>query len=406
MDGMRAPVTARELDEWFGSAEVRRLPAGLLPGALVHEPSRRLLTRVGLPLRAAGLELDADAVAPWPTLSAVLGEDVLDGGRLLVIGAPTHGDGLLVLDGVGGAVHLAARRPGPPADPDLDLIASDLATLVRLLREAVALRRDAADPAAEPLRRGPAACRAVIAAAEERMRELDPALFGADGSAPYWSTFVRAEGLRWGSSRGDGTGLAFDLAPELVAELGEPVRHPAAGLPAALTHGPTGRLLTGAGLPAGHRLLRDLSRQLVPLVEADPWRFDEDRDEAEDDRPHQRDFLRIGSWPYDCEIVLDGGTGRVEVTTGDGEEGWPEAYLNQDLSALLYMCWTVDRIRAEHGRGAAGPRRGGRQVFDPSVLLEGLLEELLTEIDPAAFASERRPWRGLAEDGHMGGLIG
>ncbi|MCX5211820.1 SUKH-4 family immunity protein [Kitasatospora sp. NBC_00240] len=406
MNDKRTPVTARDLDEWFGAAEVGRLPAGLLPGALVHGPSRRFLTGVGLPFRAAGLELDAGAVDPWPTLSEALGEEIPGGGRLLVIGAPVYGDGLLVLDGVGGTVHLAARCPGPPAEPALDLIATDLSTLVSLLREAAAVRRAAADPPDAAGRRGPGTVRAVVAEVERRMRELDRAPFDAEGSAPYWSTFVRAEALRWGASRGDGTGLAYDLTPELVAELGEPVRHAAAELPAGLTHGPTGRLLAEAGLPLGHRLLQDPPRQLVPLVEADPWRFDEDWDEEEDDRPHQRDFLRIGGWPYDCEIVLDGRTGRVEVTTGDGEEGWPEAYLNQDLSALLYMCWTVDRIRAEHGRGPAGPRGGGWRVFDPSALLEGLLEELLTEIDPAAFESEQRPWRGLAEDHHMGGLLG
>ncbi|GAA3083623.1 hypothetical protein GCM10020000_82260 [Streptomyces olivoverticillatus] len=89
------------------------------------------------------------------------------------------------------------------------------------------------------------------------------------------------------------------------------------------------------------------------------------------------------------------------------DDGEPHAYLNRDLSALLYTLWTYERIRAEWYRwehGGSGDREAW-QVFDPQALLHNCVDAMVKAVDPQAFDTPEHSWRSLAEDGHTGGLL-
>lgn len=190
-------------------------------------------------------------------------------------------------------------------------------------------------------------------------------------------------------------------------------------MPDGLTHGPTRRLLTVVGLPTGGPML-DIAADgpLVTMVEAYPDYFapvpvpDEghipDEGPVPDDdaweRDHQRHHLALAAWPYDLAIALDGATGRLELPAWD-DPGLPAAYLNRDVSALLYTLWTCERIRAEWRLWEYGVAKDRWEVFDPQSLLSGVVEGVLTALDPAAFAGPDHSWQLLADDHHMGGLL-
>ncbi len=381
-----------------------RVAAGL-PGGLVHAGSREFLTERGLP--ESGAFLDFGVIGEGPLRDFPSGAE-----RLYVLGETQYRapfavvGGLVLLDGVTGEVFLGdggARR---------DLLASGLPSLAGLVREvdAVAdgaLRADSLDG-----RRGPAVVAEVMAGARARMRELDPALFDRPAGAPpaHWDTALLVRALGWGALPGGPDGPAYAIGPELVEELaaltdeedgpGLVHRYRPESLPDTLLHGPTRRLLTEIGLPTGGAVFGACAEPLVTMEQAYPEYFD-----GEEHRPYQRDFLALGDWPANLTIALDGVTGRLELPDWY-DDGQPEAYLNRDLSALLYALWTYGRLRAEWERWEGRSIRETWAVFDPQSLLSTVVDGLVEAVDPAAFASPGCSWRLLAEDGHLGGLLG
>ncbi|MBD0691326.1 hypothetical protein BG452_08705 [Streptomyces sp. CBMA123] len=411
---------------------------------MVHEGSREFLVREGLPATGAFLDfgvLGDGSLKAFPSAGAE---------RLFVLGETDYRTpfaalgNLVLLDGTTGEVFLG--NGGPRRDP----LASDLTALAALIREVEAVSEAARRPDALDGRRGPAVVAEVLARAEQRMRDIDPTLFGraatpgADpdaepdaghdatpdatpgavhdatpgavhdatpGAVPaHWGTALLVRALAWGALPGGPDGPAYEIGAELVAELasltdedggaGLVHRFRPEGLPAALVHEPTRRLLTEVGLPLGGAMFGACEEPLVTMAEAYPEYFD-----GEEERPYQRDYLALGDWPTDLTIALDGATGRLELPDWY-DDGQPEAYLNRDLSALLYALWTYERLRAEWERWEYGRGRDTWAVFDPQSLLSTVVDRLVEGVDPDAFASPGRSWRLLAEDGHLGGLLG
>ncbi|MFD0400293.1 SUKH-4 family immunity protein [Kitasatospora sp. NPDC127121] len=386
-----------------GDVGCARVAADGLPSGVVHPGSREFLIREGLPLSGAFLDF------------GVLGDGALaalpEAKRLFVLGETEYcapfaaAGGLVLLDGTTGEVFLG--EPGPRRD----LLASGLPTLAGLVREVEAVAEAARRADALNGRRGPAVVAEVTAGAERRMREIDPGLFERSATPPaHWGTALLVRTLGWGALPGGPGGPAYEVGPELVAELaaltgeeggaGLVHRYRAQELPAGLVHEPTRRLLTEIGLPLGGAMFGVCEEPLVTMAEAYPEYFD-----GEEERPYQREFLALGDWPTDLTIALDGVTGRLELPDWY-DDGQPEAYLNRDLSALLYALWTYERLRAEWERWDCGRGRDTWAVFDPQSLLSTVVDRLVEAVDPEAFASPGCSWRLLAEDAHMGGLLG
>ncbi|WP_395297005.1 SUKH-4 family immunity protein [Kitasatospora hibisci] len=425
--------------DWGGRL---RLESAELPDGLAHQPSRDFLTTEGLPETAAFLDFHPLGGPPLEAFGDTADEG--DKEHLFVLGETTYtahtaheGDAVL-LDGVTGEVFLAGRRGGALRR---DLLATGLPQLVELLREVDAAALAAEEPEAIDGQRGPAVVAGVVDVVRQRMRTVDPALFRDDGAPPaHWDTALLVRSLAWGALSGapDGTGsLAYGITPELVADLAElsartdtattdtaatgtsatdttatgtavaGIRrfHPDE-LPDVLTHGPTRRLLTELGLPVGGTVL-DVAATgpLRTMAEAHPEDF-ASAGEAEPaaEREYQRDHLALAHWPHDLVIALDGATGRLELPAWH-DPGVPAAYLNRDLSALLFALWTRERLRAEWRRWEDGRAGAAWAVFDPQALLGHVAEHVVAAVDPEAFATPVHSWQLLADDDHMGGLL-
>jgi len=107
-DGLRLDLPRRVLEEQFGAQEIVRVAPEELPGALVHEPTRRFLSEVGLPRDGLmfGLDGGEELLRPLPEVDARyrsmpetrhLFHDPESAGHL-----PADADHLLLL---GGLVH-------------------------------------------------------------------------------------------------------------------------------------------------------------------------------------------------------------------------------------------------------------------------------------------------------------
>ncbi|MGV9263833.1 SUKH-4 family immunity protein [Kitasatospora sp. NPDC003701] len=420
-----------------------RLESAGLPEELSHRPSRAFLTGEGLPGRGAFLDFAALDAPPLGALGAGPAERLFVLGETGYVAATDYEGDAVLLDGATGEVFLAARRRGTRHDGlRRDLIASSLSALVELMREVDAVAVAAAEPAALDGRRGPAVVAEVVGVARRRMRAIDPDLYDrADDAPPHWDTALLVRSLSWGALPGGPGALAYELGAELVEDLaalgadGLVRRYRPEELPRGLTHAPTRRLLSEIGLPLGGGLLTVSDDEpLRTMAEAYPEHFapDDGPDDGPEDTPeaptdgtpgaptagapgdgpdaspqnrdHQRDHLAVGDWPYDLVIALDGATGRLELPDWN-EVGEPEAYLNRDLSALLYSLWVCERLRAEWRRWEYGRAAGSWEVFDPQSLLSGVVEEIVAAIDPEAFATPGHSWQLLADDAHMGGLL-
>ncbi|MFG3050034.1 SUKH-4 family immunity protein [Kitasatospora sp. NPDC048239] len=385
-----------------------RLDPQELPAGLAHGPSRSFLVRDGLPGRGAFLDF-GDLAADGPAVYEPGGEGA---GPLYLLGETDYfphiafSGSSVVLDGATGEVHLAERVDGGLRR---DLLASDLPALAALIHETEAVAPAARQPDAYGGLRGPAVVAQVIAAAGRRMRAIDPRLY--DGAAPpaHWDTALRVRALCWGAGPGGPGGLRYELDPGLVAEIaaltdeGAVRRYVEAELPAGLTHTPTRRLLTEVGLPLGGWMFAVHEGPLLTMAEEYPEYFGEadgPQDEAEE-RDYQRDYFALASWPTDLEVALDGATGRLELPDWY-DDGEPAAYLNRDLSALLYALWTYERLREEWDRWEDG---GPWAVFDPRALLHSAVDAAVAAVDPEAFATPGHSWQLLADDAHAGGLL-
>ncbi|MEV0535239.1 SUKH-4 family immunity protein [Kitasatospora sp. NPDC050463] len=416
-----------------------RLGSAGLPEELSHQPSRTFLAGEGLPEKGAFLDFAALDAPPLGVLGSGPTERLFVLGETGYVAATDYEGDAVLLDGATGEVFLAARRRGGRHDGlRRDLIASSLPALVELMREVDAVAVAAAEPAALDGYRGPAVVAEVVGVARRRMRAIDPELFDrADDAPPHWDTALLVRSLSWGALPGGPGALAYELGPELVQDLaalgadGLVRRYRPEELPDRLTHGPTRRLLAEVGLPLGGGLLTVSDDEpLRTMAEAYPEHFTPDAPsdapahtsvatpsdgfplDARSDRPgvspqnrdHQRDHLAVGDWPDDLVVALDGATGRLELPDWN-EAGEPEAYLNRDLSALLYSLWVCERLRAEWRRWEYGRAAGSWEVFDPQSLLSGVVEDVIAAIDPEAFATPGHSWQLLADDAHMGGLL-
>ncbi|WP_326690232.1 SUKH-4 family immunity protein [Streptomyces sp. NBC_01795] len=395
-----------------------RIDMSALPEGLTHGPSRRFLTERGLPeAPAAALDFSAPG-AERPTALAAFtegdggeaaGGEVAGGGRLFVLGGADYSDARVVLDGESGEVHLAEWVEGELRH---DLLASGLPALDALIKETESVAEGAWEDAdAYDGRRGPAVVAEVREAAEARLRAVDPRLFAAHSpdAPPHWGTALLLRALRWGARRGGPGGLAYEFGPDLVEELagladgGRVHRYRPGDLPASLTHEPTRRLLIELGLPLGGELFDAWEEPLRTMADVHPDLY---AGPDASSRAYQRDHLAIGRWAWcDLTVALDGATGGLELPEGEGE---PEAYLHQDLSALLHAWWLCERVRGEYyGRWDSGDSgdSGDWQVFDPCDLLADQGEALVAAVDPEAFSTPGHSWRMLNDDPYTGGMF-
>ncbi|MFJ9454058.1 SUKH-4 family immunity protein [Kitasatospora sp. NPDC101447] len=415
--GTKVPVP-----EGFGP---RELPAGL-----THGPSRARLAAGGLPRCFAHLDLTASWHEPMATAATWYDGLREDGAEaLVVLGETTYrdafGDALadVLLDGATGEVYLACRDDAGALKRDL--LASGLDPLVALMIEVEAVTAGADEPyepeegeededGEEDEPRGPAAVAEAARISLERMRAADPELFRRTAGRPaHWETAMRVRALAWGALPGEPGGLRYAVDASLVEELaaltdGTVQRFEESDLPAELCHAPTRRLLTGIGLPVSDRgVFRiDTVGPLYTMAEIFPDLYDPDDPEygAEHRRDHQGEFLALADWPYEFTVALDGATGRVELPAWF-DDGEPAAYLHRDVSALLYVVWTYERLRADRRRWGGRYAPVPWEVFHPSELLDAAAEEALRRLDPEAFASDTHFWPIRVDDGHMGGLL-
>ncbi|MGW8954244.1 SUKH-4 family immunity protein [Streptomyces sp. NPDC055709] len=388
-----------------------RLAAETLPAGLTHGPSREFLVERGLPGTAADLDFTALRGGRLEPFTTRAGWPIGDG-RLWVLGTTDYCGSRVVLDGVTGAVLLAdAGTHGPAAaEPVHDPLASSLPALAELIGTCEWVSETARHTDAYDGRRGPDVMADVIEAAAVRLRGADPELFGAEAAPAHWRTCLLVRSLAWGARPGPADALAYTFGPDLVRDLARldgdgRVRHyRPEELPEQLTHEPTRRLLTELGLPLAGELFSVGDEPLRTMAEAHPDTFADTDTDTETGRDHQRDFLAVGWWPHDLRVALDGATGRLELPQWYGE-GEPAAYLNRDLSALLYAWWIYERLRREWYRWDNGAAADTWRVFDPFALLSSRVDAMVEAVDPEAFRTSAHSWRMLAEDPYTGGLL-
>ncbi|RKT19353.1 SUKH-4 immunity protein of toxin-antitoxin system [Streptomyces sp. 1114.5] len=416
-----------------GAGVPRELPAGL-----THGPSRERLAAGGLPASYAYLDLQASWHEPLLTAEAWYDDGIrLEGVEgLIVLGETRYGDCFgfstadVLLDGATGEVYLACLDESGALLRDV--LASSLDTLVALMVEVEAVTVGAAEPYEpeegeefEP--RGPGTVAEVAGISLERMRKADPELFRRTDDRPaHWETALRVRALAWGALPGEPGGLRYALDASLVEDLaaltdGTVRRFHEEDLPAALSHAPTRQLLGSLGLPVSDRGLLGIDPvgPFLTMAETYPDSFgsengegengDSEDGESEDGegehhRAYQGGFLAFADWLYDMPIALDGATGRLELPAWfDGAA--PAAYLHQDVSALLYVVWTYERLRADRRPWEHPHTSVPWAVFHPRELLDWAAEGALRGLDPEAFASEDHFWPIRIEDGHMGSLL-
>ncbi|MER7845922.1 SUKH-4 family immunity protein [Kitasatospora sp. NPDC096077] len=382
-----------------GAGAVRVLPEGV-----THGPSRELLTAGELCWSRAYLDLEASGDEPLQTAVSWYERQGVRGAEgLYVLGEARYDDWqgpvTVLLDGAGGEVYLA--RPDDDGVLRRDLLASSPGCLIALAAEVEELRPAGAEPS-----HGPAAVAEVERAVRQRLREADPELYRrTEGRPAHWGTVLTIRSLAWGAA-GAAEGLAYEVSPALVEDLatvageGGVRRFAEAELPASLAHGPTRRLLTEVGLPVaeGCVLSVDAEGPFRTVAETYPGSC------SKGPRAYQGGFPVVGGWMYDSVVALDGATGRVELPD-PGDDGETAAYLHRDLSALLYVLWTFERLRAVR-REAEDPQAPVPwSVFEPSELLDSAAEAVLRALDPEAFATDSHFWPIRVDDGHMGSLL-
>jgi hypothetical protein len=265
----------------------------------------------------------------------------------------------LLLDGRTGRIGLGeVSAAQPQAEVLIDPLASDLAVLMRSVHELDAVREAAEDSSAREGRRGWDVVVEVHAELMDRLHGIDPAVFDPSGLAPHWSGLAFAHALRWAARRGAWVGLplAFEITAELMAGFGQtqPVRPE--DLPPSLTHEPTRSLLTTFGLPDVGMLRGDEKRPMATLRERHPVEEDELAD------PAQLDRICLGESVYDSEVLVDGGTGRLEIAAF---EDWLATYLHADLSAFYLAVWSVERLGRRPDPAIPGRSRGVRRGVGP-----------------------------------------
>ncbi|MEV5446240.1 SUKH-4 family immunity protein [Streptomyces sp. NPDC052644] len=127
--GLRADLPAKVLEAEFGPDGMLRVDPGELPPALVHEPTRRFLTRVGLPTAEVMFcpWRDGAFLRPLTECEPDLEDDPelpADAGHLLALGSLIH-DFEVVLDGRTGLVSYLPYGGGTttPLNSDISTLA-------------------------------------------------------------------------------------------------------------------------------------------------------------------------------------------------------------------------------------------------------------------------------------------
>ncbi len=400
-----------------GVAELRELP-----GWLTHGPSRERLAAGGLPASYAYLDLRASWHEPLLTAESWYDESPAeDVEGLIVLGETRYDDRFgfstadVLLDGASGEVYLACLDESGALLRDV--LASSLDTLVALMVEVEAVTVGAAEPYEpeegeefEP--RGPGTVAEAVRISLERMRTADPELFRRTDDRPaHWETAMRVRALAWGALPGEPGGLAYAVDASLVEDLaaltdGTVRRFHEDELPAALSHAPTRRLLGSLGLPLSDKGMFGIDPvgPFLTMAETYPDDFGPEDGRDEHHRAYQGEFLAFADWLYDSTVALDGTTGRLELPAWF-DDGAPAAYLHRDVSAMLYVLWTYERLRADRRRWEGRHVPVPWAVFDPRELLDSAAEEALRALDPEAFASESHFWPIRIDDGHLGSLL-
>ncbi|MEU9605392.1 SUKH-4 family immunity protein [Streptomyces sp. NPDC048057] len=127
-DGLALDLPAGLLEDAFGADEVVRLSEAQLPSALVHGPTRRFLTEVGLP--GDGIMFSGPAAEPLPVVAQDRAGDgplPADAEHLIVLGGLVH-DFEVLLDGRSGALFYAPfdSAEAVPVNTDVSTLAFTL----------------------------------------------------------------------------------------------------------------------------------------------------------------------------------------------------------------------------------------------------------------------------------------
>ncbi|MFI1386212.1 SUKH-4 family immunity protein [Embleya sp. NPDC020886] len=351
-DALRIPLTRTDAEEWF--AEVIRYD---LP-EVGHEPTRRFLAEVGLPREAALIRFDPGGFR--------------DG--LIVLGAygsPRTSPRAVLLDGGTGRVF-AEERSAHGREP----MSMDVSTLVRNAGLVEAIRTGRG-----PVRTG----EELIDLLGETEPELDP-------RNSFWHTSFALWQLRRAAVPGEG--LAVRITPEMLDLVyenefsGYEEQH----LPAAIVHEPTRRFLLDIGLIDAWAYLdmRSDDKPLPTLAELIAERR-ADWDDEPEPPPDAEHLVVLGYVSEDGDLLVDGRTGVVRRWyTGADEPGMDT--LNTDLSTLAFTMWVIGRMRRQ------GERFGIRihDVWEPIVV------DLLSSVDPLAWAEPSSYWENMILDGVHG----
>ncbi|MEO3973453.1 SUKH-4 family immunity protein [Streptomyces sp. CAU 1734] len=162
---------------------------------------------------------------------------------------------------------------------------------------------------------------------------------------------------------------------------------PPDGIHPSLTHEPTRSLLTGGGVPDGHRLMRFgplAETGGLPLRELLAGEFDPSAFDPAVLDPYVAELLVIGHLSVveegeeEEEVVMDGATGRVFVLYVDEESPeFTEVFpLAPSLAALVRLLDAVDELTEVRGRFAGlAARPGPRAVEEASDLFFALVED-------------------------------
>ncbi|WP_406285752.1 SUKH-4 family immunity protein [Embleya sp. NBC_00896] len=348
---LRIPVTRHEAEEWFGEVVTHDLPE------IAHEPTRRFLAEVGLPREAALIRF-----APGGTrgVSIVLGE----------YGLPCTAAGTVLLDGATGRVYEQGRYGGPGR------MSVDVSTLVRDAGIVEAIRTG----------RGP------IRTAEE----LFALLAGTEPEIELGGSFWHTSFALWQLSRAavPGEGLAVRITPamlDLVYE-NEFAGYAEEQVPAAIVHEPTRRFLREVGLVDAWAYLdmRSDGKPLPTLAELAAERR-ADWDDAPEPPADAEHLVVLGYVSEDGDLLVDGRTGVVRRWYYGGDEPAMDT-LNTDLSALAFTMWVVGRMRQQSARF-------GMAVHD---VWETIAVDLLSSVDPGAWAEPSGYWENMILDGING----
>ncbi|MFI6586596.1 SUKH-4 family immunity protein [Embleya sp. NPDC050493] len=350
-DTLRIAITAQDAREWFGEVVRHDLPG------IGHEPTRRFLAEVGLPREAALIRFDPGGIRDG---LIVLG----------TYGSPRTSARAVLLDGATGRI-LGEERFGDPTP-----ISTDVSTLVRNAGLVEAIRTGRG-----PVRTG----EELIDLLGETEPELDP-------GHSFWHTSFALWQLRRAAVPGEG--LAVRITPamlDLVYE-NEFSGYEERQLPAAITHEPTRRFLLDIGLIDAWAYLdmRSDDKPLPTLAELIAERRADWDDEPEPPADAEH-LVVLGYVSEDGDLLVDGRTGVVRRWYTGADE--PEMdTLNTDLSALAFTMWVIGRM---HRQG----ERFGIGIHD---VWESIVVDLLSSVDPLAWAEPGSYWENMILDGING----